>query len=1020
MKRALAVVSFLCLALVPATAYAQASFSGIVKDTSGAVLPGVTVEASSPVLIEKSRSATTDGDGRYTIQDLRPGTYRLAFTLPGFKTVVRDTVELLGTSVVTVNADMAIGTVEETITVSGATPTVDLQSTTRQVSITQEIVAAVPSSRTPFSLGVLIAGVRQDVGARDVGGAVVAEVASLVANGGRTGDQRMMVNGVALSSGIAGGWGGGAVPNAAGTSEFAIDVSAVDAQAATGGVRINFIPRDGGNKFSGIVVGSYSRDSFAADNYTDSDVQRRGLAAPNRIKANGEFNPGVGGPIKRDKLWFFISGKYVFADNFVANMFFNENANQLNNFRYARSTRQAILHQDQQIFQMRYTYQANQKNKFGVTFDQEAYCGCPFGTTALISPDGSTDRRFPTQRFVTADWTSPVTNRLLLEASGIHRVERWGNMHLQTGKGENLDAITAGMISVIDNPNPVTGASLTYRSAAQYNNSWNWNIHYRAALSYITGSHNFKMGFNNAYLHHDDTTYTDPSAPYSYNFANGVPNQITYRIAPRTIAVNVNYDFGVFAQDRWTVGRWTLQGGVRFDAFANSFPASSIAPTFLAPNLNARFDKIDNLKWKDITPKMGATYDLFGDGRTALKVTLNKYLEGLGTTGAGGVPNVSNLPNPINRLNTQTTRPWTDNGANGGVANDFVPQCNLLNYDANGECGALSNAALFGTVIPGTTYDPDLMQGWNRRFFNWEFTTSVQHELVPRVALNVQYARRWYGNFRVYDDRAVSASDYDRFTFTVPTDDRLPNSGSTLTGFDLKPTASPTQNLFVTRAQNYGDMTEKFDAINVSLQARLQNGLMVQGGFGPGRQVTDDCDIVDDVPELLQAALLIPSRSGVTATSRPLERCHENNGWRTGVSGLAAYTIPKIDVAVSGTFQNQPGITLAPGCASCANFVNFPAASTTLGRAFTASPTGRAFNIGPAGQIFTERLNQIDLRVAKLLRFNGTRTSINFDFYNVTNSNSVLTENATFGPAYRNPTSILLPRLFKFSAQFDF
>ena len=1008
MKRALArsVVSFLCLAFAPAAAYAQASFAGIVKDTSGAVLPGVTVEASSPVLIEKSRSAVTDGEGRYIIQNLRPGNYRVAFTLPGFKTVVRESVELLGTSVVNVNADMAIGTVEETITVSGATPTVDLQSTTRQVSITQEIVAALPTSRTPFSLGVLIAGVRQDVGGRDVGGAVVAEVASLVANGGRTGDQRMMVNGVALSSGIAGGWGGGAVPNAAGTAEFAIDVSGVDAQAATGGVRINFIPRDGGNKFSGIVAGSYSKDSFASDNYTGTDVQQRGLAAPSKIKANGEFNPGVGGPIKRDKLWFFLSGKYVFADNYVAGMFFNENANKPNEWRYVRSTRQAILHQDQQIFQTRLTYQANQKNKFGMTFDQEAYCGCPFGTTATVSPDGSTDRRFPTQRFVTADWTSPVTNRLLLEASGIHRVERWGGMHLQTGKGENIDAITPGMISVTDNPNPVTGGSLTYRSAAAYNNSWNWNIHYRAALSYITGSHNFKVGFNNAFLHHENTDYTDPSAPYSYNFANGIPNQITYRVTPRTIQVNVDYDFGIFAQDRWTIGRWTLSGGIRYDAFANSYPEQALAPTPLAPQLNVRFDRIENLKWKDITPKMGATYDLFGDGRTALKFTLNKYLEGMGTTGAGGVPNVSNSPNPISRLNVQTTRPWTDNG-------DFVPQCNLQDYSANGECGALVNAAIFGTIVPGTTYDPDLMQGWGRRFNNWELTGSVQHELMPRVSLNVQYARRWYGSFRVIDDRAVTAADYDRFTFAAPSDSRLPNSGGTLTGYDLRATAPGTQQLYVTRASNFGDMTEKFDAVNVSMQARLQNGLIVQGGFGPGRQVTDDCDIVDDLPELLQAAALIPSRSGLT-TARPLERCHENNGWRTGVSGLASYTIPKVDVLVSGTYQNQPGAQLA------ANIVNYPATSTTLGRGFTAAPAGRGFNLVPAGTVFIERLNQIDFRVAKLFRLNGTRTSINFDFYNVTNSNSVLTENATFGAAWRTPQSILLPRLFKLSAQLDF
>jgi len=142
MKQALirGAAALLLLTGLPAAVFAQASITGLVKDTSGAVLPGVTVEATSPAIIEKAKSATTDGTGRYTIPDLRPGTYRVTFTLPGFKTVVRDNLELLGTTVVTANADLAVGTVEETITVSGATPTVDLQSTTRQVSITQEIV----------------------------------------------------------------------------------------------------------------------------------------------------------------------------------------------------------------------------------------------------------------------------------------------------------------------------------------------------------------------------------------------------------------------------------------------------------------------------------------------------------------------------------------------------------------------------------------------------------------------------------------------------------------------------------------------------------------------------------------------------------------------------------------------------------------------------------------------------------------------------------------------------------------
>jgi hypothetical protein len=1008
-------VALLLLAGLPAVVFAQASITGIVRDTSGAVLPGVTVEAASPAIIEKVRSATTDGTGRYLIQDLRPGTYRVTFTLPGFRSVVRDELELQGTAVVTANADMAVGAVEETITVSGATPTVDLQSTTRQVSITQDIVSQIPSSRNPFALGVLIPGVTQSFGGRDVGGAVVAEVAALSANGGRTNDQRMMVNGVALSSGIGGGWGGGAVPNAAGTQEFAIDVSAVDAQAATGGVRVNFIPRDGGNQFSGTIFGSYSRGSWASDNYTGSDVQARGLTAPNKIKENGDFNPGVGGPIVRDKFWFFVSGRVLKADNFVAGQFMNANANDLSQIRFVSSGEQAILHQDQSIFQVHLTYQLNDKNKLGLTYDQESYCGCPFGVTALVTPDAASDRRFPLQRFVSADWTSPVTNRLLLEASGIHRVERWGNMHLQTGKGDNIDGLAPGITGIVDNPSLATGASLNYRaSSGTFNNSWNWNLHYRFAASYITGSHNFKVGFNNAYLHHENTTYTNPATEYYFNFANGVPSQVVYRI-PRTVAADVDYDMGLFAQDRWTVGRWTLAGGVRFDAFKNHFPESSISPTFLAPNLNASFPKIDNISWKDVTPKLGATYDLFGNGKTALKVTLNKYLEGMGTTGFGPAQ-VTDAPNPLNRLSGTAapfpTRPWAD--ANG----NFVPDCNLQNYQANGECQALTGAAIFGTIVPGTTYDPELLNGWGKRFNNWEFTTGIQHELAPRLSLNVQYARRWYGNFRVTDDRAVTSADYTQFTITTPSDSRLPNGGGyPLTGFDITPAGNArAQDYFVTLAKNYGKMTEHFDAVNVSVNGRLENGVTFQAGVGPGRQVTNDCGVVDDLPEMLHTPVGgNPTRSFTTA-ARPLERCEQNNGWRTGVTGLATYTIPKIDVLVSGTYQNQPGVQLD------ANY-NTPVSATNLGRPFTGA-TFRNYNIVTAGEVYVERLNQIDFRVAKLFRLGGSRTMINFDFFNITNSNSVLTENATFvlapSTAWRTPQSILLPRMFKLSAQFDF
>jgi hypothetical protein len=997
---------------LPLGAFAQASISGLVRDSSGGVLPGVTVEASSPVLIEKTRVATTDASGRYTIPDLRPGAYRVAFTLPGFRTVVREGVDVAGTAVVPVNADLTVGGVQETITVSGETPAVDLQSTTRQAVMDQEIVSAIPSSRTPFTVGVLIPGVRKGAfTGQDVGGSVVQEVASLEANGGRTSDQRMMVNGVALSSMIAGGWGGGAVPNATGTAEFAIDVSGVDAQAATGGVRINFIPRDGGNRFSGTIPFSYANEDFAADNLTGTDVQERnpGFVA-GRIKANGDFNPGFGGPIARDKLWFFLSGRSLFADNYVAGTFFNQNVNNPNAFTYVPGA-QAVLHQEQKIYQARITWQASPRNKFGTTFDQEKFCACSTGIGpqpggAIVSPEAGVDRRFPLQRFVTLDWSSPVSSRLLLEASAIHRVERWGGMEPQEGKLGNIDQLTPGIIGINDSNSPVTRTGLSYRAATgdnPYNNSWNWNIHYRAAMSYITGSHAFKVGFNNAYGHHENTTYSSPAAPIVYTFTAGLPSGINYRLTPRTVKVNVDRDMGLFAQDKWTTGRWTLAGAIRWDSFASSFPEQAIVGTYFGRNLNLTFPKQDSLSWNDITPRLSATYDVFGNGKTAWKVTLNKYLEGLGTTGFGAAQ-VSDAPNPILRLVTASSRPW------GDTDGDFVPDCDLNNFAANGECQALLAASTFGTLTPGRSYDPDLMTGWGKRAFNWEFTTSVQQEILPRMSVDVQYARRWYGNIRLMDDRSVTAADYSDVSLTVPSE----LGGGTLTGVSLRP-GVPDASYFITLSNNYGKMTEHFDGVNISLNTRLQNGLLLQGGVGTGRQKLNDCEIVDELPEMLHTFFGDPTRFFFFA-ARPREFCEQNRGFRTSVQGLVAYTIPKIDVQVSGTFQNLPGALVEAN----ASYGVIPGIFNSADPRFIPF---KAFQLAEPGSLFVERLNQIDLRLSKIFRFATTKTAINFDFYNVTNSNSVIGENFAYGAGgagWRQPASILLPRMFKIGAQFDF
>jgi hypothetical protein len=295
----------------------------VVRDPSGAVLPGVTVEAASPVLIERTRSTVTDGSGQYRILDLRGGTYTVTFTLSGFSSVKRDGVQLAGESVAVVNIEMRVGAVQETITVTADAPTVDVQTTTRQTVMSKEVIGTLPTGRNYSSFGALLTGVTTN--ASDAGGAVGDPMASLTVHGSRPGDQRVLQNGVNTMTLQAGGDIGIAVPNPGMAAEVTVDTSAVSAEQSQGGVRINYIPRDGGNQFSGTTFVAFSGSGLQNDNLTD-ELKAKGLTSVGGIKKLWDVNPGFGGPLRRDRAWFYFTGRVNRADQYSANAFANKNA----------------------------------------------------------------------------------------------------------------------------------------------------------------------------------------------------------------------------------------------------------------------------------------------------------------------------------------------------------------------------------------------------------------------------------------------------------------------------------------------------------------------------------------------------------------------------------------------------------------------------------------------------------------------------------------------------------------------
>jgi Carboxypeptidase regulatory-like domain len=995
LQTGLVIVSVL---LLPALARAQTGIiAGVVKDTTGAILPGVTVEAASPALIEKVRTATTDNEGQYKLVDLRPGAYTVTFTMPGFSSVKREGIELSAGFTASVSVELRVGTMEETITVSGLTPLVDVQNTREQTVMTREVIDAIPTGKTAQNFAVLVPGVvaataGSGLTAQDVGGSVGDKQVALIVHGSRSQEMPLLYDGMRYNNMNATAGGSHVIwtANTGAVQEYTIEVGALSAEADVSGVRQNMIPRAGGNTTHFSFFGNYTNDKLAST----SNVDDQNLVTLNTKL--WDVNPTIGGPIKQNRLWYFAA--YRYWGNYERPPGAYYDTNPADNTYTKDLSRPGINENWNQSEDLRLTWQANAKNKFSLWADDLQRCTCHWFLASNVSPDAAAVLRTYPNLMVQATWNAPITNKFLIDAGITFHPESWS-----LWPQPDVPWTTYPILEL------ATGTS--YRARGSYTRHRSNTENSKFNLSYVTGSHAFKVGFQE--MHGWRTIYNEAlGTSTTLRLLNGVPNSLQQYTFPYTTTVNLKYYTGLFAQDQWTIRRMTLNLGLRFDAMNAYVPAQTYPATRFASDRS--FGEVDNApNWKDISPRAGIAYDLFGTGRTAVKANVGRFVQGV-TTG------FADLVNPIATSVNTATRTWRDLNGN------FLPDdCDLNNPLANGGCTQLSNLN-FGKNVAATTYDPDLLNGWGKRPYDWEVQAGVQHELRPGLSVNFTYTRHWWGNFIVTDNLAVSRSDYSPFCVTAPADSRLPGGGGNpVCGFyDINPDKfGVTQNL-VTFAKNYGNMTDSYHGFDVGVNVRLPHSVVLQGGLNSGHEVYDNCDVVGKVDNTLggpidiqRAGIGTPQIANINGIGSPSALyCHIAPPMQTQVKLLGSYPLPW-QIVASATYQNVPGPQITAT-------YNVPSAAIggSLGRNLSAGATATfpAQLIAP-GTMYGDRVNQLDARFSRAFPFGGGhRVQALFDFYNLLNVGPVLVLNTTYGTAWEQPTAILPGRLFKFGVQMDF
>ena len=941
--------------LFPALSSAQSAIAGRVADTSAGVLPGVTVEAASPVLIEKVRSAVTDSTGRYQITNLRPGTYTVTFTLAGFATTRREGVQVPTDVTVSVNIELSVGALEETITVSGATPLVDVRSVARTEVVSRDIIEALPTSRDFKGVGATVPSIKTS--RQNVGGTATVIQQGLSSHGLDRVNTTSYVDGMNTNT----LWSDGGVQmyqNDAMAQEVAYTTSAVGADNSAGGLRVNVIPREGGNRVSVAVFTSRVPGSWQSEN-VDQALRDRKLRASDRIEHIFDLSTSVGFPIVQDRLWFYASYRRSTLDNLVANSF-HAGGDPVK--LAAGIGEQGMNLNSNDTFSGRLTTQLSQRNKATLYFDR-VIKRAPVELSAGNDADTSGTFRDPTLYYIgQAKWSSPVTSRLLLEAGYSTPVM------VQWKKDIAAVPYTPAWYQGVLKQDLDLGTQWNMKTGG---GGCNCNFKYliMSQASYVTGSHSVKTGVQWGFGR-SLSVLAEQNAGLTQRYRNGVPDSVQVFNAPLRADSILDADLGVFFMDSWTLKRLTVSPGLRLEWLKGTIGGTQNAAGRFVPERNF-LDQPNMPDWFDVAPRFSMVYDLFGDAKTALKGSVNKYMAQTQTQFQARY-------NPA--VSSSDIRNWTDTNKND-IAED-------------NEIGA-SNNRFFGTRQEQNP-SPDL-----RREYNIEYSAGIQQEIFSGVSVTGAWYRRTFHNIRSTTNLALTDADWIPFTVTSPL------NGEVFTVYNLSKAKQGLVNLLDSNVTDPNKRSQTYNGFELTANARLPRGASVYGGWTGDRTVAVACDGFD------------PN------TRRFCDERELGLPFRHDFKLAGAYLLP-MEVQIGATLQSYAGSTAKGGTGSSATQAGVSDGwlGVTWNVPSSLFPGGRTqTTIVPlisSGTKSLERFTQLDFSISRSVRLGGKTIKGEFDLFNALNSNVVLSQNQTFGANLDQPTEILQGRLLRVAALFTF